>query len=365
MLKVLQLLTMPVGGIRKHVESILLDDSKGNLEYFCIYSNLVSDAQFTKNKSLIDKSIKASLALPIRKIPWPTDILNIVNIARFVKRYKIDVIHCHGAKAGILGRVVGGLTSTKTFCTPHGGSLHANRSMLMTRFYLIVEHLMVKWTTFFVFESEYSLRAFEGKVAMTDNKIINYNGVRCEDYVEPRKFTQKVGFIGELRIEKGPDVFVETIEKYNRVFEKKIEGHIFGSGPLQEDLETKIASQNISITLHGNVPTVADELKKLDILVVPSRFESLGYVILEALNSGVIVVCSGVGGTSEVISDGYNGLICRDNSAERYAYLIDKIINSSDDIINKYRQNGLLTLQDKFCETKMLMTLKRQYSSVI
>ena len=365
MLKVLQLITMPVGGIRKHVESILLDDSKESLQYFFVYSNLSSDAQFTKNKSLIDKNVEESLALPIRKIPWPTDIFNIVNIARFAKRYKIDAIHCHGAKAGILGRVAGRLTSTKTFYTPHGGSLHANRSMLVTRFYLMVEHLMVKWTTFFVFESEYSLRAFETKVAMTNNRIVNYNGVHCEGYVTRRKFTQKIGFIGELRIEKGPDIFVETIEKHNRLFEKKIEGHIFGSGPLQDDLEEKIASRNILITLYGDVPSVAENLKKLDILLVPSRFESLGYVILEALNNGVIVLCSGVGGTSEIILDGYNGLICRDNSAESYARIIDQIINSSDDVISKYRQNGLLTLQDKFCEKKMLMTLKRQYSSVI
>lgn len=365
MLKVLQLLTMPVGGIRKHVESILLDDSKKNLEYYCIYSNLASDAEFTKNKSLIDDNIKVSLALPIRKTPWLTDAYNIFKIAKFVKRYEIDIIHCHGAKAGILGRVVGRLTRTNTIYTPHGGSLHANRSKLITRFYLIVEYLMVKWTTFFVFESEYSLRAFETKVAMINNKIINFNGVRCEDYVEPRKFSKKIGFIGELRIEKGPDIFVEAIDKYNRVFEKKIEGHIFGSGPLQEDLEAKTALRNVPITFHGNVSKIVDKLKKLDILIVPSRFESLGYVILEALNNGVIVICSGVGGTSEVISDGYNGFICKDNSAERYAHLIDKIINSSEDLINKYRQNGLLTLRDKFCEVKMLTVLKNQYFSVI
>ena len=357
MLKVLQLITMPVGGIRKHVETILLDDSKENIKYFFIYSNIASDAQFKKNKSLIDKNTEALLALPIHKVPLPTDVYNIAKIILFVKKYKIDLIHCHGAKAGVLGRVVGRLTGTKTFYTPHGGSLHANRSILMNRFYLFLERVMVKWTTFFVFESEFSRQAFETKVAKIKNKIVNYNGIRCVDYIKQRKFTQKVGFIGELRIEKGPDIFVETIEKYNRLFEKKIEGHIFGSGPLQDNLKAK----NSLITFHGNIPSVTENLKNMDILLVPSRFESLGYVILEALNSGVIVICSGTGGTSEIILDGYNGLICTDNSAASYANIIDNIINSSDNIIDKYRQNGLSTLQNKFCETKMLTTLKRQY----
>jgi glycosyltransferase involved in cell wall biosynthesis len=59
-----------------------------------------------------------------------------------------------------------------------------------------------------------------------------------------------------------------------------------------------------------------------DVFVLPSRVETLGYVVLEAMASGLPVIGADKGGTLENVRDGVNGLLCPAGNVDRFAQAI-------------------------------------------
>lgn len=356
---------MPVGGIRKHIQTIINDNQTSSIDYYLIHSNLDEDVAFKRTKNKLYDSLKSYLKLKIKKNPSLYDIFALIKICIFIKRNKINLVHCHGAKAGILGRVAAVLTKAKSVYTPHGGSLHSNRMKLIESFYILIEKQMKSFTDFFIFESSYSYNQFVQKIGIPKNYTINYNGININDNFDKKTNNIiNIGFIGELRKEKGPDIFIQTILDFNKENNPKIFGHMYGSGIEEKNLKNKI-NQNSNIKMYGNVSDVNSRLSNIDVLIVSSRFESLGYVILEAINHGVLVICSGVGGTSEIIIDGYNGFIVSENIASNYIHTIERLRKHTEDELDLIRNNAFTSIKAKFNEDLMKSNLNKVYKNLL
>ena len=69
------------------------------------------------------------------------DIKAIVESIRVIKKEKPDIIHCHSAKGGVVGRISGFLTGTTTFYTPHAFSYLSTPSIQKRRVYLLIEKM--------------------------------------------------------------------------------------------------------------------------------------------------------------------------------------------------------------------------------
>ena len=69
------------------------------------------------------------------------DAKAIVQAFKIVKKERPDLIHCHSAKGGVVGRVVGFLTCTPTFYTPHAFSFLCTQSQLKRNVYLWIERM--------------------------------------------------------------------------------------------------------------------------------------------------------------------------------------------------------------------------------
>lgn len=86
--------------------------------------------------------------------------------------------------------------------------------------------------------------------------------------------------------------------------------HIIGDGPLRSEL-SRLASDTPHITFHGQVDRsrVLEALRSADLLVLPSRAEAAGLVLLEAQACGVPVVVTGGDGKQEMLQDGVTGTV--------------------------------------------------------
>jgi glycosyltransferase involved in cell wall biosynthesis len=109
---------------------------------------------------------------------------------------------------------------------------------------------------------------------------------------------RRIGCVGRLVPQKAFDVMVAALPAVLRTL--PVELLIAGEGPERGALER--AAAGLPVSFVGALPgphAVADFLRELDVLVLPSRHEGLPNVVLEALACGVSVVATDVAGMSE------------------------------------------------------------------
>jgi len=113
-----------------------------------------------------------------------------------------------------------------------------------------------------------------------------------------------VAFIGNLFPVKNvmvlPDVFRNVCDKYG----DGIEFWVVGDGSLRNELQKSLDKYEINYKLWGNQSShiMPKIMNCIDVLVLPSKNESFGLVIVEALACGANVVASNVGGIPEILT---------------------------------------------------------------
>lgn len=121
-----------------------------------------------------------------------------------------------------------------------------------------------------------------------------------------------VSFVGSLVRRKGPDSLVLAFRKAD------IPGSgllLIGDGPERSALE-RVAGEDERIKFLGYQTNAARYIKASDIFVLPSLYEGLPNVIIEAMAVGTPVIATKVAGVPEMITDGLNGLLVQPRDLE-------------------------------------------------
>lgn len=138
---------------------------------------------------------------------------------------------------------------------------------------------------------------------------------------ERRKFVNKnetkliFAVVGYCQERKGQDIFIEAIARLKGCVKKKAEYWIIGKIP-ENDFGNKIremASKDSMIKIWGemNREQMREIYNKIDIIVCPSREETMSIVVTEGMMYGKPCIVSDNTGMAEYIVDGENGVICK------------------------------------------------------
>jgi glycosyltransferase involved in cell wall biosynthesis len=110
-----------------------------------------------------------------------------------------------------------------------------------------------------------------------------------------------IGWVGRLSYEKGPDVLLEAC-RYLGNLEMTVS--FIGDGRLGPDLRTAVAAQpNADVRFHGSLASAARLFSAFDAFVLSSRTEGTPIALFEAMEAGVPVVATSVGGVPDVIDE--------------------------------------------------------------
>lgn len=155
-------------------------------------------------------------------------------------------------------------------------------------------------------------------------------------------------YVGRLVRTKGVHILLKA---FHQVLEKGISAdlHIAGDGPEKETLQSLARDLEITdrIYFYGSVDNVAPLLQKSDIFVLPSSVEGLPNALLEAMACGLAVVTTRIGGNTQVIENGINGLLIDPDSSHQLTNALMKILKEKT-LSEKLGQNARKTIEADF-----------------
>ena len=141
-----------------------------------------------------------------------------------------------------------------------------------------------------------------------------------------------VGTIAQICYRKGVDIVLETarlcLPRWNRLYFLLIGPPAAGQESFAHDMmrRAKEYGLNDRVRFLGSRSDIPDLLASIDILLLPSRAEPFGIVIIEAMAAGVPVIASKVGGIPEVISSDEIGHTVTPITAEAFAAALTGIL---------------------------------------
>jgi glycosyltransferase involved in cell wall biosynthesis len=222
-----------------------------------------------------------------------------------------DIVHCHGAKGGVYGRLAAALVGKRSgravaaFYAPHGGSLHYNPRSLSGRVYFSIERALERLTAGLIHVSGFEARIYREKIgAPRCPAHVIRNGLRPEEF-ERVELIQDVAdflFIGELRDLKGVDVFIEALAILKREG-LDLRALIVGPATSDEGRRYRAMANAAGLERHLSFRSTMPARRAFALartVVLPSRAESMPYLVLEAAAAGVPLVVTDVGGIPEI-----------------------------------------------------------------
>lgn len=308
-LRILHVFRAPLGGLFRHV----LDLTRGQIErghavgIFCDSSTGGARADDVLHK-LSGKLELGVTRVPMSRYPNLTDARAQLSALSLRRRLTPDVVHCHGSKGGVYGRVPALLSPGRRYVTaytPHGGSFNYKPGTAEHRAYMSVERLLERATDMFLFESRFIADRFEaniGHVPRTDHRIV-LNGVSDAEFtpIDHADARFDLLYIGELRWAKGVDTLIDALSllRQNGGLNPRI--LIVGSGPDETELRQRVHERGIADQCVFEPPgPIRKALVQAHAMIVPSRAESLPYVVLEAAAAAQPLIATDVGGINEI-----------------------------------------------------------------
>jgi glycosyltransferase involved in cell wall biosynthesis len=309
-LNILHVLRAPVGGLFRHV----LDLARGQIARGHRVG-LVADASTGGAQAEARLAVLGpELALGLSRVAMSRqiglrDATACMHVGRRAAEVGADVVHGHGAKGGAYARFADAERAIRVY-TPHGGSLHYDWRSPAGFLYLASERLLMRCTDLFLFESAYGRDVFRAKVADPGTRArVVHNGVAEAEFapvVIDAQATDLV-FVGELRMLKGVDVLIEALATLAREG-RPTTATIVGDGPDRAAFEAAAKDLGEAIRFAGAMPArAAFALGRL--LIVPSRAESLPYIVLEAAAAGLPLIATNVGGIPEIYGPDASALV--------------------------------------------------------
>jgi glycosyltransferase involved in cell wall biosynthesis len=333
-LRILHAVRAPVGGIFRHILDLANGQADRGHHVGIIADSLTGGERADAALAEISPRLKLGVhRLAIHREPFPTDVLVWVNFMRLIRRLRPDVLHGHGAKAGAFIRMNPRSNETIRVYTPHGGSLHYPLTTLKGALYSRLERALMNSTDLFLFESAFARNTYQRTIGIPKGLVrCVFNGVTADEFdpiVRSADATDVV-YVGEFRHIKGPDLLIDAVARL-RADGKPVTLTLAGDGEELENLKAQIRRLGLgeAVRFIGHVKARYG-FSKGKVLVVPSRGDSMPYVVIEAAAAGIPMVAANVGGIPEIFGSSHSEALFAPNIVGAMADAIETALEDPD-----------------------------------
>ncbi|MFN2617706.1 MAG: glycosyltransferase [Thermoleophilaceae bacterium] len=256
------------------------------------------------------------------------------------REHRYAIVHAHSSKSGAVARSCL-QRSTPVVYTPHCFPFAAGFSAPERAAYRAIEQALVPRSAAIVVVSDWErrqgvrLRGAERKLRLIENGVPACEQVAPSAELEEFKDERPLaGFVSPLRPVKDPLVLVRAMSLLANRGRAPGRLAIVGNGPLRQAVESEIAERG----LQADVRCFSFEdgpygyLRSIDLLVLPSLWESLPLAPLEAMSCGVPVLATRVGGLPELVREGETGALVAPAAPEELASRLERLLGDREQL---------------------------------
>ncbi len=259
-------------------------------------------------------------------------------LARIFRHRRVAIVHAYLYDASIASRLAGRWAKVPVVLT----STRAPPDYLPRSAWWL-DRLTARWCQRIIAVSKDTADVITRVEGITRQKIVVIpNGVDLHRFA-PRDLREArthwgieegmfvVASIGRLSHEKGHRYLLQALAAARSAI-PSIVCLIAGDGPLRYTIETHVRTLGLEGVCRflGDVPAVETVLAAADVAVLPSVFEGMPNVVLEAMAMGCPVIATAVGGSSELVRDGETGFLVPEADAAALADALLELARSPE-----------------------------------
>jgi glycosyltransferase involved in cell wall biosynthesis len=311
------------------------------------------------------------LGIPVRLIPQEhgTDYLSFLKVAKILREERIEVIHTHNTQPFVDGTLAALLTGVKTIVhTDHARDFPDKKRYMVAEW--VVSHCAYK----VVGVSEHTSHNLMHYEKISPCKIVTIpNGIDGTRFAHTLDTSAKrrelsiaqtgpvIGLGVRLSEQKGITYLLKAMPDILA----QVPGTtlvIAGEGPLEHYLKTEARALGIASQVHFLGPRldIPDLLKLFDVYVLPSNWEGLPMVLLEAMAAGCPIVATDVGGVATAVRSGHNGTLVPPREPEAIASAVVDLLMDAE-LRNRYIANASQVFEERYSARIMSRAYERLY----
>ena len=312
-------------GVGRHTVDVARELASRGHEIHVIYSPVRLEPRFLRELSGHPRihchaiSMQPGLCLNDFKAFW--------RVIRYVRKHgPFDIVHGESSKGGGFARLLKLFGARHVLYSPHAFvTLSPVLSPMKRHFFTAVEWLLSHLSDAIVCTSQnerehaLSLGIGKRKLAIIVNGRMPVAGMDRAAIRAQLGFSDEsvvIGFVGRLEEQKAPQRLIGACLKLMPKL-PNLRLLMIGAGSQRVKLEALLRKAGLEdrATWMGEVDAV-QYMPGMDILAMPSKYEGFAYVLIEALQAGLPLVTTPVGGAAESITPGKNGFIVPHYPAE-------------------------------------------------
>ena len=260
-----------------------------------------------------------------RDIAPASEFRAYLDLTEWLRRNPCDIVHTHGSKAGVLGRMAAAKAGVPVIIhTIHGWGHHDHMALPIQQLYIIMERRAARLTdSLLAVSNANKIKGLADKIGTPSQYEVVYNGIHVARYRDIKVDTISlrqtlrlpqespiVGTVSRLALQKAPQDFLQVASLVHARY-PTVKFVFVGGGPLQSEFEQGIRERELEGVVYflGYREDVPVLLQLFDIFLLTSLWEGLPLVIQQAMCAGLPTVATAVDGTPEVVTPGETGFL--------------------------------------------------------
>ena len=333
-MRILLLTEASAAGVGRHVMDLGEALTAAGHQCCILYGSKRMDQRFATRVS----QFQNSRAMAISKNPNLSDFRVARQIRGYIRKHgPFDILHAHSTKAGLLLRLAAIGFPGAVIYTPHAPLTMNPALPRLVRAVIAQSERALSFLTDRVIAVSYEEAHHLWECGLPKRKVcVVPNGIaQSGPQPEPKAANSAsvcIGFLGRLSPQKNAGLLIAA-------FALVLESHpavsltIAGTGPDQAALRKQVAGLGLADRVTWLNGTEGNAMRSFDIFALPSSYEGMPYVLLEALAAGLPVVATAVGGVRSVIQHGKEGFVTTPGDVEQFALALRTLV--ADPLLRK------------------------------